>query len=222
MNADSIDTLSVKKDFHDKNLYGYCDNNPVVRVDVEGEIWVAAIAVGVGTQYVGDILNELFEKRQNILNNIEKGKRGIDILRPCSSIGSYVSAGITALIPGSGVGAVIVRNVVGEVANQGTNYVVTTVKTRTVKKPKINWKNTVGKVAFSCFYDGASDKVTSGIMKKIYKKRPQNYKAFAKREYKKHPNIRRRGIMKYRRSKRRKKRVSNVLSFIAGVIGAKM
>ena len=212
VNADSIDTLSVKKDFHDKNLYGYCDNNPVVRVDVEGEIWVAAIAVGVGTQYVGDILN-----------NIEKGKRGIDILRPCSSIGSYVSAGITALIPGSGVGAVIVRNVVGEVANQGTNYVVTTVKTRTVKKPKINWKNTVGKVAFSCFYDGASDKVTSGIMKKIYKKRPQNYKAFAKREYKKHPNIRRRRvIMKYRRSKRRKKRVSNVLSFIAGVIGAKM
>ena len=212
VNADSIDTLSVKKDFHDKNLYGYCDNNPVVRVDVEGEIWVAAIAVGVGTQYVGDILN-----------NIEKGKRGIDILRPCSSIGSYVSAGITALIPGSGVGAVIVRNVVGEVANQGTNYVVTTVKTRTVKKPKINWKNTVGKVAFSCFYDGASDKVTSGIMKKIYKKRPQNYKAFAKSEYKKHPNIRRRRvIMKYRRSKRRKKRVSNVLSFIAGVIGAKM
>ena len=212
VNADSIDTLSVKKDFHDKNLYGYCDNNPVVRVDVEGEIWGAAIAVGVGTQYVGDILN-----------NIEKGKRGIDILRPCSSIGSYVSAGITALIPGSGVGAVIVRNVVGEVANQGTNYVVTTVKTRTVKKPKINWKNTVGKVAFSCFYDGASDKVTSGIMKKIYKKRPQNYKAFAKREYKKHPNIRRRRvIMKYRRSKRRKKRVSNVLSFIAGVIGAKM
>ena len=103
VNADSIDTLSVKKDFHDKNLYGYCDNNPVVRVDVEGEIWVAAIAVGVGTQYVGDILN-----------NIEKGKRGIDILRPCSSIGSYVSAGITALIPGSGVGAVIVRNVVGD------------------------------------------------------------------------------------------------------------
>lgn len=57
------------------------------------------------------------------------------------------------------------------------------------------------------FLCGASDKVTSGIMKKIYKKRPQNYKAFAKSEYKKHPNIRRRRvIMKYRRSKRRKKK----------------
>ena len=103
LSADDNINLMMSIEFYGKNLYGYCDNNPVVRVDVEGEIWVAAIAVGVGTQYVGDILN-----------NIEKGKRGIDILRPCSSIGSYVSAGITALIPGSGVGAVIVRNVVGD------------------------------------------------------------------------------------------------------------
>ena len=100
---------------------------------------------------------------------------------------------------------------------------VSTVRTREVKKPKINWKESVKSIGKSVAYDVVSDKATAGIMKKIYKKSPKNYKAFAKREYKKHPNIRRRRvIMKYRKSKRRKKRVSKLFSFIAGVIGTRL
>ncbi len=32
----------------DKNLYAYCDNNPVMRVDKDGEIWNVLIGAGVG------------------------------------------------------------------------------------------------------------------------------------------------------------------------------
>ena len=32
----------------DKNLYAYCDNNPVMRVDEDGEFWNILIGAGVG------------------------------------------------------------------------------------------------------------------------------------------------------------------------------
>ncbi len=52
----------------DKNLYAYCDNNPVVRVDVDGEFWGTAVAigalggfvVGVAGQFVSDLVTSLF------------------------------------------------------------------------------------------------------------------------------------------------------------------
>ena len=33
------DVISVQSDLYDKNLFAYCDNNPVVRVDVSGCVW---------------------------------------------------------------------------------------------------------------------------------------------------------------------------------------
>jgi len=33
-------------DVTDKNLFAYCDNNPIVRVDENGEFWQAALADG--------------------------------------------------------------------------------------------------------------------------------------------------------------------------------
>lgn len=37
--ADTTDILSVQSDLYDKNLFAYCDNNPVIRVDVSGYAW---------------------------------------------------------------------------------------------------------------------------------------------------------------------------------------
>ena len=39
ISADTTDILSVQSDLYDKNLFAYCDNNPVVRVDVSGYAW---------------------------------------------------------------------------------------------------------------------------------------------------------------------------------------
>lgn len=42
----------MSSDLYDKNLYGYCDNNPVIRKDSNGEIWttvtITAAIMGVG------------------------------------------------------------------------------------------------------------------------------------------------------------------------------
>ena len=50
----------------DKNLYAYCDNNPVMRKDSNGKIWhlLAGAAVGVATQFISDHPSSLgFAKR---------------------------------------------------------------------------------------------------------------------------------------------------------------
>ena len=39
INADTTDILDVSGNLYDKNLYAYCDNNPIVRVDVTGYAW---------------------------------------------------------------------------------------------------------------------------------------------------------------------------------------
>ena len=39
LNADDADVLDVQDDLYDKNLFAYCDNNSVMRVDHGGDIW---------------------------------------------------------------------------------------------------------------------------------------------------------------------------------------
>ena len=46
ISADDEDVLSVKTDFDDCNLYAYCDNNPISRLDETGDVWQAALAGG--------------------------------------------------------------------------------------------------------------------------------------------------------------------------------
>ena len=39
INTDTTDVLEAKGDLNDRNLFAYCDNNPVMRVDHGGEFW---------------------------------------------------------------------------------------------------------------------------------------------------------------------------------------
>lgn len=54
--------LGVSADLYDKNLYAYCDNNPVMRMDSEGEFWNLAAGAVIGgtisavTQIVGNVV----------------------------------------------------------------------------------------------------------------------------------------------------------------------
>ena len=59
ISADTTDVLDVSSDLYDKNLYAYCDNNPVMRKDSSGALWIAAVVVGLATQYVGDVIGNL-------------------------------------------------------------------------------------------------------------------------------------------------------------------
>ena len=49
ISADTIDILyATPMGFTDKNLFAYCDNNPVVRVDYGGDFWHIVIGAAVG------------------------------------------------------------------------------------------------------------------------------------------------------------------------------
>jgi len=59
INADTTDVLTVTPmELTDKNLFAYCDNNPVVRADLGGDFWhiVAGAAIGGVSSFVATLL----------------------------------------------------------------------------------------------------------------------------------------------------------------------
>lgn len=48
ISPDTIDVLDVQSDLYDKNLYSYCDNNPVMRADYSGKGWITVGIMAVG------------------------------------------------------------------------------------------------------------------------------------------------------------------------------
>jgi RHS repeat-associated protein len=97
ISADTTDILGVSSDLYDKNLYAYCDNNPVMRIDADGELWITALAVGAGlgvlTQAVADIGIGLLSG--NSLGEIVQGLSPVD----------YVSAAISGALAATGISA---------------------------------------------------------------------------------------------------------------------
>ena len=176
ISADDVNVLNVQDNLYDKNLYVYCEDNPIVRKDSNGKLWITAVAVGIATQYVGDVIG-----------NVIEGKKGIDILRPSSSIGEYVAAGVTALIPGSGLGGAFARNIVAEgIASLE----------RQIKGEENNFGKSIVKVAFGAAIDSSVEIIKESISKHISLKMPQNYSSYARKAYMKNPKITQQEIRK--------------------------
>ncbi len=93
INADSIDIIGVTPDaLTDKNLYAYCDNNPVMRGDDGGEFWnilVGAI-IGVVSQAISDVVTSVVEGE-------------VSISHWSNYVGAAVGGAVAAAIPGGGV-----------------------------------------------------------------------------------------------------------------------
>lgn len=50
LNPDDIGVIEIGEvGYNDKNLYAYCDNNPIMRVDVNGEFWNYILGIAIGT-----------------------------------------------------------------------------------------------------------------------------------------------------------------------------
>ena len=100
LSADDNINLMMSIEFYGKNLYLYCDNNPVSRRDSEGEFWEAVLVAGA--------VSAIFEMGMTITENIINGDDWSDGL-----IEAGVSGFISGAISGSGVGPV------GEAIGQG-------------------------------------------------------------------------------------------------------
>ncbi len=195
INADVLDVLvATPMALTDKNLYAYCDNNPLTRVDEDGQFWgiVVKAVVGVAIKYVEDVVD-----------NVVHGKTGWDILKPTSSVGEYVAAGVTSMIPGSGLGRSVARSVVSE-------GIIMTEKA--IVGEKIDLGDSAKNVVLGTVVDYGTNKVSDYLGDKVDSLRPRNYSSYAGEQYKMNPSLTRYQIydMMYASNKR--------ISFIKALI----
>ena len=185
-------------------MFAYCGNNPISRADDGGEFWNVVIkaVIGVAAQYVSDVID-----------NIVDGKTGAEMFKPRSSVGEYVAAGVTAIIPGSGFGGAIVRNIVGEAI---TNF------EKIVTNEEVDILESATNIVISSVFETGTEKISNFVSEKIRSLAPRNYSSHAGKKYKKNPGITKNEIYK---SMRKTSRIvsavdsvsSNMLDFVYGV-----
>ena len=72
----------------DKNLYAYCDNNPVVRKDTGGEYWETAFDVTSLAVTVAETVADPTDP----LNYIALAGDFIDVITPVAGVGEFIKA----------------------------------------------------------------------------------------------------------------------------------
>ena len=176
INADDIDCLGINREFVSFDLFSYCGNNPVTRKDEDGEFWLTTVVIGLGKKYVSDVIN-----------NAISGKKGIEMFKPRSSFGSYIAAGVTALIPGVGFGSALIRNAVSEgiVAIE-----------KSIKGESVNFFESIVNVGVGTVLDVTFEKVSDKVTNFISSKEPTNYSSYANKARSSNPNLTRQQIYK--------------------------
>lgn len=152
ISPDTTDILEVQDDLYDKNLYAYCDNNPVMRIDSSGAVWHLAVGavVGVATQFVADVGIGL-----------ATGSSFGEVISSLSLV-DYAAAAIGGAIAASGIGfagAVVANATLG-----GTTYLANC----SYKGVKANKKDfiastVIGGVAGAIGGPGANGKNMRGV-----------------------------------------------------------
>ena len=94
ISADSVDIIGATPNaLTDKNLYAYCDNNPVMRVDETGTFWITlaiGALVGIASQLISDVATSVVEGEPSISHW-------------SNYVGAAVGGAVAAAIPGGGI-----------------------------------------------------------------------------------------------------------------------
>ena len=164
INADTTDILTATPyALTDKNLYAYCDNNPVMRVDQGGDFWnfiiggaIGAIAGGVvaalnGEDWVGIIINSVAGAASGVV--------------AASGLGLLAQAGVSAVISAA---ADAVNQSIDSIKN-GNNVIDNYNITRTAKEATLGFvTSAIGSVAGKVFDNKVTKKL--GISNELYDK----------------------------------------------------
>ncbi len=152
ISPDTTDILEVQDDLYDKNLYAYCDNNPVMRIDSSGAVWHLAVGavVGVATQFIADVGIGL-----------ATGSSFGEVISSLSLV-DYAAAAIGGAIAASGIGfagAVVANATLG-----GTTYLANC-SYKGVKSNKKDFiaSTVIGGVAGAIGGSGANGKNMRGV-----------------------------------------------------------
>lgn len=136
--------------------------------NLQGEIWIVTVAIGIATQYVGDVIG-----------NLLAGKTGIESLIPTSSVGEYVAAGVTALIPGAGITGLLIRNVVSETVISVERHINGDNNDLTLSTINVVWGAVI---------DTGVEALSNKVVKYVDTKTSYNYSQYAYKVRKKKPN----------------------------------
>lgn len=188
------------------NSFAYCLNNPIKSVDSDGKLGVLAtlavrFLVGVATQYVGDVIK-----------NVAQHKKGWDIFKPTSSVGEYIAAGVSSLIPGSGLGKAAIRSGITETIKVGEKL---------IRGEKVDVKESIKDFAIGTVVDWGFGKLSDKIGSKIDSKMPKNYSSHAHKIRLRFPDATKTQIIRsMRRIQKAGKYAGKTIDFIFGGIGS--
>ena len=122
INADDIELLTTTPtSLTDKNLYAYCDNNPVVRVDADGEIWTVVAGVGINlvTSYVAaKVTGQEYgwkDAAAAVVTGVISGLSSVGIA--ANSVANGIVAGFLSYSSGANFKASVITGIVSGVSN---------------------------------------------------------------------------------------------------------
>lgn len=172
INSDIAEISQMSKDIPvGTNLFAYCNNNPTNNIDNDGKV-IATVVIkalskmllGILAQYVSDIVY-----------NICAGRTGKFAFRPSSSWGSYVSAALTALVPGNKLTSIIARATISSAISTFENTI------------QGNKRYSLGTIIRKLFQNFALEMccsvISSAFSNKLNSLKPKNYSQFAHSQY---------------------------------------
>ncbi len=131
INADSTDAVLSANGLYDQNLFVYCDNNPVMYADNEGDFWHIVVGAAVGGLISGVVqvatnLATGKEWSDGVLSSVASGaiggavsstSLGITAIFAINALTSATSEGIDQVASGQkiNIGAVLTEGVIGGV-----------------------------------------------------------------------------------------------------------
>ena len=154
LNADFAEVIGNESTLTDKNLYAYCDSNPIMRQDHNGEFWHVLIGAGVGIigQYVADVVSNVVSGEQ----------QGWNVLLPSSSLVDYFAAAASGALAATGIGTI--GSALANAAIDGTAYVAN----KLIEGEQINGVEAAVSMVFSAVTSGKgiNGKNLRGIVKR--------------------------------------------------------
>ncbi len=113
INADNYDILATSpSSFTDKNLFSYCDNNPIRRSDSNGQIWTT-----IGIMAVGGVIGAGISAATSIITQ-KVFENNINWKSVLVAVGTGFVSGAIGASPLGGVGQTILGGIVG-----GASYI---------------------------------------------------------------------------------------------------
>lgn len=152
-------SISVLHSIEDGNIYVYCANSPLNKIDSDGEFWLTKFIVGVTKQYVTDVVV-----------NVISGKKGVEIFKPTSSVSDYLASGVSELIPGNGIGSTLLRNTIAEGLS---------IAEKAIKGEEIDIVDSLINIGVNTSVDLGFSIMGDKVDNTIESKRPKNYSTYA-------------------------------------------